>query len=107
MAVWQRRSGTLIRHSDQGCRYTSLAFGKRCRDTGVRPSMGSVGSCFDKAMCESFFATLGSELIERRFGRDVPRRRVSSFYILHLLAHLLDQNFHLHGQARDLNVAGL
>ena len=36
---------------------------------GVRPSMGSVGDCYDNALCESFFATLECELIERRrFG---------------------------------------
>jgi len=46
--------------------YTSLAFGKRCREAGVRPSMGSVGDAYDNAMCESFFATLQCELLERR-----------------------------------------
>ena len=31
--------------------------------------MGSVGDCYDNALCESFFATLECELIERRrFG---------------------------------------
>ena len=33
---------------------------------GVRPSTGSVGDCHDNAMAESFFATLGCELIDRR-----------------------------------------
>jgi putative transposase len=28
--------------------------------------MGSVGDCFDNAMCESFFATLECELLNRR-----------------------------------------
>ena len=28
--------------------------------------MGSVGDCFDNAMCESFFATLECELLDRR-----------------------------------------
>ena len=28
--------------------------------------MGSVGDCYDNALCESFFATLECELIERR-----------------------------------------
>lgn len=28
--------------------------------------MSSVGDCFDNAMCESFFATLECELIDRR-----------------------------------------
>src|SRR6202048_3897513 len=46
--------------------YTSLAFGKRCQEAEVRPSMGSVGDAYDNAMCESFFATLECELLERR-----------------------------------------
>ena len=65
MAVGQRRPGSVIHHSDQGCQYTSLAFGERCRQWGVAPSMGSVGDCYDNAMAESFFATLECELLER------------------------------------------
>jgi putative transposase len=42
MAIGQRRPGDVIHHSDQGSQYTSLAFGGRCREAGVRPSMGSV-----------------------------------------------------------------
>ena len=60
MALWQT---ACVHHSDQGSQYTSLAFGKRCRDAGVRPSTGSVGDCYDNAMCESFFATLECELL--------------------------------------------
>ena len=66
MALWQRCPAAVIHHSDQGCQYTSIAFGKRCREAGVRPSTGSVGDCFDNALCESFFATLECELIDRR-----------------------------------------
>ena len=66
MAIGQRRPGDVIHHSDQGSQYTSLAFGGRCREIGVRPSMGSVGDAYDNAMCESFFATLECELLERR-----------------------------------------
>ena len=47
MAVDQRRPEAVIHHSDQGCQYTSLAFGARCRERGVALSMGSVGDCFD------------------------------------------------------------
>jgi putative transposase len=66
MAVEQRRPAAgVIHHSDQGCQYTSIEFGKRCREAGVRPSMGSVGDCYDNAMCESFFATLECELLDR------------------------------------------
>lgn len=65
MALDQRRAAGVIHHSDQGCQYTSFAFGARCRRAGVRPSMGSVGDCFDNAMAESFFATLECELLAR------------------------------------------
>jgi len=66
MAIWRRRPRAVIHHSDQGTQYTSIDFGRRCREAGVRPSMGSVGDCHDNAMCESFFATLECELLERR-----------------------------------------
>ena len=82
--TWERRSSrprwtwpslndhrpNVIHHSDQGCQYTSIEFGKRCREAGVRPSMGSVGDCYDNAMCESFFATLECELIDRSTFRN-------------------------------------
>jgi len=66
MAASQRRPEEVIHHSDQGCQYTSIAFGQRCRELGVRPSMGSVGDAYDNAMAESFFATLECELLDRR-----------------------------------------
>ncbi len=66
MALGQRRPRNVVHHSDQGSQYTSLAFGSRCRLAGVRPSMGSVGDCYDIALCESFFATLECALIDRR-----------------------------------------
>ena len=66
MALYQRRPSEVIHHSDQGCQYTSIAFGVRCREAGVRPSMGSVGDAYDNALAESFFATLECELLDRR-----------------------------------------
>src|SRR5262249_42209726 len=61
---------------------------------GVRPSRGRVGDAYDNALCESFFATLACELLDRhRFqtqadarlavfdfseGWDHPRRRHSA-----------------------------
>jgi putative transposase len=66
MALGQRRPEAVIHHSDQGCQYTSIAFGLRCQEAGVRPSMGSVGDAYDNAMAESFFATLECELLDRR-----------------------------------------
>ena len=65
MAIEQRQPDAVIHHSDQGCQYTSLAFGRRCQESGVQPSVGTVGDCYDNAMAESFFATLECELLER------------------------------------------
>ncbi len=79
MALFQRKPGDVTHHSDQGTQYTSLAFGQRCREAGVRPSMGSVGDCYDNAMCESFFATLECELIERRSFRSHAEARMAVF----------------------------
>jgi len=41
----------VIQHSDQGRQYTAVAFGKRCREAGVRPSMGSVDDAYANARC--------------------------------------------------------
>ena len=79
MALWQRRPEQVIHHSDQGCQYTSIAFGLRCREAGVRPSMGSVGDCYDNAMCESFFATLECELLDRKRFRTQAEARMAVF----------------------------
>jgi putative transposase len=79
MALGQRKTNDVIHHSDQGCQYTSIAFGLRCKDTGVRPSMGSVADCYDNAMCESFFATLECELLDRKPLRTQAEARMAVF----------------------------
>jgi transposase InsO family protein len=59
MALWNRRPAAgLVHRSDRGCQYTSLAFGRRCEEAGIRPSMGSRGDAYDNALVEAFFATL-------------------------------------------------
>jgi putative transposase len=80
MALWNRRPGPgLIHHSDHGCQYTSVAFGRRCREAGIAASMGSVGDCFDNAMAESFFASLECELIDRSRWRTHTDARMAIF----------------------------
>ncbi|MGI4765428.1 MAG: IS3 family transposase [Janthinobacterium lividum] len=79
IAVGQRRPKDVIHHSDQGCQYTSLAFGSRCREAGVRPSMGSVGDAYDNAMAESFFSTLECELLGRRSFSSQAEARMACF----------------------------
>jgi len=65
IAIHQRQPRAVVHHSDHGSQYTTIAFGNRCREAGVQPSVGSVGDAHDNAMCESFFATLECELIDR------------------------------------------
>ena len=80
MAIAQREiPAGLIHHSDRGCQYTSFAFGRRCREARVAPSMGSVGDAFDNALAESFFATLECELIDRRSFRNRTEARLAVF----------------------------
>ena len=62
--------------------YTSLAFGTRYKEAGGRPSMGSVGDAYDNALCESFFATLECELLERRrFASQIEARMACFSFI--------------------------
>ena len=80
MALTRRRpQQDVIHHSDQGTQYTSIAFGSRCAEAGVRPSMGSVGDAYDNAMAESFFATLECELLERTKFRTQAEAEIAIF----------------------------
>jgi putative transposase len=67
MALARRRPDRgLIHHSDQGCQYTAVLFTKRCAKAGIEISMGSVGDCYDNAVCETFHASLKKERIYRQ-----------------------------------------
>jgi len=79
MAIERRRPEGVIHHSDQGTQYTSIAFGSRCREAGVRPSMGSIGDCCDNAMCESFNATLECELLDHNRFRTRKEAELAIF----------------------------
>jgi len=52
-AVAQRQPQSVVLQSDHATQYTSIAFGQRCRQAGVRPSMGTIGDAYDNALCES------------------------------------------------------
>ncbi len=66
MRFYDRLIQVVLRRPVELEQYTSVTFGLRCREAGVRPSMGSVGDAYDNALCESFFATLECELLDRR-----------------------------------------
>lgn len=59
-------AGETVIHSDQGTQFTSWAFTRRAIDSGLVPSMGSIGDCFDNAMIESFWSRMQVELLDRQ-----------------------------------------
>ena len=61
MAIEQRHPQGVIHHSVSGTQYTSLAFGKRCREMGVVTSTGSAGDCY--ALAESIIGLYETEVI--------------------------------------------
>jgi putative transposase len=80
MALARRRPPAgLIAQSDQGSQYVSLAFGQRCRQSGIAQSMGSGGDCYDNAFCESFHASLEKDVLRRRSLRNRQEARTAVF----------------------------
>ena len=69
MAIEQRGPDGTVIHSDQGTQFTSWAFTRRALDSGLMPSMGSVGDCYDNAVIESFWSRMQVELLDRRHWR--------------------------------------
>jgi putative transposase len=82
MAIAARRPQAVIHHSDHGSQYTSIEFGRRCREAGVTPSMGTVGDALDNGMCESFFATLECELLDRHTFAHRQQARAKVFFFI-------------------------
>jgi len=72
-------SAGVLRRPVESAQYTSVTFGKRCTEAGVRPSMGSVGDAYDNAMAESFFSTLEAELLSRRRFTSQAEARMACF----------------------------
>lgn len=82
VAVRRRRPREVIHHSHQDSQYTSLGLGRRCRQAGVRPSMHTVGDCYDNAMCDALFATLETELLNRHAFADAAGAGLAVFELI-------------------------
>jgi putative transposase len=70
-AIWTRqRVGasleSVVAHSDSGSQYTSLRYGERLIEAGIRPSVGSVGDSYDNALAETINGLYKTELIKPR-----------------------------------------
>ena len=68
-----------------GCHVTSIEFGNRCAQMGIRPLKGSAGDAYaDLGFCHndlagSLFATLECELIDRRVWETQTQTRLAVF----------------------------
>ena len=83
MGLQRRRPDRgLIHHSDHGCQYTAVLFGKRCAKAGIEISLGSVGDCYDNAVCETFHATLKKERIYRQSWPTRAEARAAIFQFI-------------------------
>ena len=80
IAVTRRRPPAgLILHSDRGSQYTSLAFGRTLRESGLTASMGSRGDALDNAPCESVISGIKVEWIKRHRYQSRDQARLSIF----------------------------
>ncbi|MEO3928583.1 IS3 family transposase [Micromonosporaceae bacterium B7E4] len=62
----RRPAGPVIFHSDKGCQYASARYARLAKRHNIRLSVGRNGQCWDNAVAESFFATIKTELLDRR-----------------------------------------
>jgi len=71
MAIWRRRpkDAALLHHSDQGSQYSSEQFQRLLEDNGIQCSMSRSGNVWDNAAMESFFSTLKTERVYRKYYR--------------------------------------
>jgi len=67
----------VVFHSDRGTQYTSGEFARACHRHRIRRSMGRVGTSYDNALAEAFFATLKRELHvnDHRWATEADARR--------------------------------
>lgn len=80
MAIARRRPPAgLVFHSDRGSQYTSLAFGKTLRESGLLQSVSRRGRPGDNAACESVISTLKEEWIKRHSYSSRDQARLSIF----------------------------
>ena len=76
------RAEGAIFHSDRGSQYTSTTCQTLCAQRQVTQSMGTVGTCWDNAVAEAFFATLKSDLATE--VGTIATRRAAAWVVMSL-----------------------
>ena len=59
-------TGGLVHHSDRGGQYLSIRYTERLAESGIEPSVGSVGDSYDNALAESVIGLYKTEVIRPR-----------------------------------------
>jgi len=62
--------------------YGSLLFGRHLKSSGIVGSMGGKGDAYDNSMMESFFATLQTELLDRREWETITELKTAIFHFI-------------------------
>jgi putative transposase len=63
----------LIHHTDRGCQYTSNAYRSLLEKNGIIGSMSHKGVPYDNAPMESFFQTLKTEYVYKRYFQTIEQ----------------------------------
>ena len=59
----------MLRRPVESAQFGSWAFTTRAKQSGLVPSMGSIGDCYDNAVIESFWSRMRVELLDRQRWR--------------------------------------
>lgn len=65
-AICQRcpsEADNLVHHSDRGSQYLAIKYTERLAESGIDPSVGSVGDSYDNALAESTIGLFKTEVI--------------------------------------------
>src|SRR5262245_36707718 len=69
MSIYNQVNKPVLRRPVELGQFTSWAFTDRARRSGLLPSMGSIGDCYDNAMMEAFWSRMQVELLDTRRWR--------------------------------------
>ena len=79
MSIYSHTIDTVLQRPIEFTQYTAVLFTKRCATAGIEVSMGSVGDCYDNAVCETFHASLKKERIYRQSWPTRAQARAAVF----------------------------
>jgi transposase InsO family protein len=73
----------VLRRPVESAQYSSTEFRTTLKALHIKQSMGRVGSCYDTAVAESFFASLKAEIGTRVWATRAQARKAVFAYLTH------------------------